>query len=82
MMLEDKINEYIRRDQHVFAFSDIRVVQWFGEPLSLRYWQFIVMKEIDKVIEQASMVECLTSPSEYVRGYKMHLKGEKRNEQC
>ena len=73
MTLEDKIEKILKAQN--FATS----LNWTGEPLS-KYWKARIgildtATRVDKLIENASEGEALTSPSEYVRGCWRYFNG-------
>jgi hypothetical protein len=81
MALEDRINYIIERNQSCFAFSDIRDLEWPGSPLHTITYRSIgvgrnalssAIYMIDCRIEEADLVECLTSPSQYIREYRKY----------
>jgi len=45
--------------------EEMSKISYIEYPIQLSYYQ-----EIDKMIKEANVAECLTSPSEYIRGVK------------
>ena len=66
MTLEEQLERSIYEGRHNF----IKFWRWYGKP----YKNF---HELHSLIEQASLVECLTSPSEYVREYRKWYESRK-----
>ena len=67
MTLEEEINR-------TFDYSvSIEDWKWKGEPHSL-YWTINPLIEealrVERLIQEASLVLCLTSPSQYIREYR------------
>lgn len=74
MTIEEEIDKIVPR----FSMR----ARWRGYPTSQSgYTTYMTSpwKEIEALIEEASLEECLTSPSEYVREYKKFLLETRRD---
>ena len=71
MKLEDQIDEmiedFVGDEQPWLGRSDIR--SWFPHEINFNHKSPLFMN-IHSLIQEATLTECLTSPSEYIREYR------------